>query len=411
MNITSLLFRTVRQGGNRGIAVVYIALMLVVLIGFVALAIDIGYKYVAWTQLQNASDSASLAGISKLPKFPATTNITSFDNLSAARKEAWRFASKNAAAGKSVFLVLSSNYSLPPSNLNNNNNAYGDIVVGHWSRTGGFTPANGTDSINAVKVVSRRVTTATNPNVSIGDNPLPTFFGKIFNISTMSAEASAIAAAEPGATFYLLLCSTYQLPNNPPYQNPDKGLACTADCTYPNICTIAPRKLENVAREPFDNSFAWTSLAKQNTPADFLRDMACGRVFPNDDVCSVPIYTTQGETVTFKAIETAMYDPSYDSSNKEFDASGNVSAWWVIVPVSNRCPPDAQPPPYTVDRFALLRIISVCGSGVGNACTGTNFNAPSCPYGQNNVIVIDRYSCMNCAQRNLFMGLKWKLVN
>lgn len=394
---------------NRGIAAVYVIILLFALIGMVALAIDIGYKYVAWTQLQNASDSASLAGVSKLPKLPATTDTLAFSNLSAARRESWRFASKNIAANKSVFLIQSSNFSSPPLDLNNSNNANGDIVVGHWSQSTGFSPANGTDSINAVKVVARRVTTEPNANVSIGDNPLPTFFGKIFNVNTMSAEASAIAAAEPGATFYLLLCSTYPI-GTTTYPNPNQGIECTPACTYPNICAIPPRKLENVATSPYSDSFAWTSLAKQNTPADFLRDMACGRIFPNDDVCSVPIYTTQGVTVTFKAMETAMYDPSFDSSNKEFDAGGNVSAWWVIVPVSNRCPPDAQPPPYTVDRFALLRLISVCGSGGGNACQGNNYTAPSCPYGQNNVIVIDRVSCMNCAQRNLFIGLKWKLV-
>lgn len=404
MNITSLLFKTVRQGGNRGIAVVYIALMLVALIGFVALAIDIGYKYVAWTQLQNASDSASLAGVSKLPKFPAATNITAFDNLSAARKETWRFAAANKAAIKHVFLIQSSSHTAPPSNLNNTNDENGDIVVGHWSKTGGFTLPNGVNSINAVKVVSRRIKASSISNVSIGDNPLPTFFGKIFNINEMSAEASAIAAAVPGATNYILMCSTYDITET------GSGLECTSTCTYPNICAIAPRILDKGAGTPYANAFAWTSLAKENTPNSYLNDMACGRIFPNDDVCNGPVYTTGGQTSTLKALESAMYDPNFEVSNKEFDASGNVRAWWVIIPLANECPPRVQPAPYQVERFALIRIIQACGSGGGNACKENNYTAPSCPFGQNNVLVIDRYSCMNCAQKDLFIGLKWNLV-
>lgn len=389
------------QRNNRGIAVIYFALILFALIGIVALAIDLGYKYVAWTQLQNASDSASLAGVSRLPKFPATNDKTAFSNLSAARREAWRFAAKNRAATKSVFLIQSSSHVSPPNDLNNINDQYGDIVVGHWSKAGGFSLPNGVDSINAVKVVSRRIKANAVSNVSIGNNSLPTFFGKVFGQNEMSAEANAIAAAPPGATNYILMCSTYGTTN--------QGLECTTACTYPNICAISPRILDKGAGEPYNNAFAWTSLSKQNTPNSFLNDMICDRNFPNEDVCGIPIYTTGGQTASVKALESAMYDPKFDGSNKEF-TNGNVSAWWVIIPLATECPPRDQPSPYQVERFALIRIIQACGSGGGNACKGNNYTAPSCPYGQNNIIVIDRYSCMNCAQRNLFMGLKWSLV-
>jgi Flp pilus assembly protein TadG len=403
MKTPVMLNRFVKQGNNRGVAAIYLALLLFAMIGIVALAVDLSYKYVAWTQLQNASDSASLAGVSRLPKFPATTDLTAFNNLSAVRREAWRFAANNTAAKKSVFLIQSSSHTSPPNNINNSNNALGDIVVGYWSKTGGFTPANGVNAINAVKVVSRRKKASAVSNVSIGDNPLPTFFGKVLGQNDMSAEANAIAAATPGATNYILMCSTYG--------TTDKGLECTSACTYPNICTLSPaRVLDKNSGDPYKDSFAWTSLAKQNTPSSYLNDMACGRIFPNDDVCSVPIYTTQGQTSTFKALESAMYDPHFDSGSKDFDANGHVIAWWMIIPLSNRCPPDVQPPPYTVERFALIRLVQVCGSGGGNACAGSNYKATSCPYGGNDKIAIDRYSCMNCAQRNLFIGLKWNLV-
>ncbi|MRS01615.1 hypothetical protein EG832_00050 [bacterium] len=404
MKTPKLLEKYLRLGDNRGIAIVYLALMLFVLLGFAALAIDIGFKYVAWTQLQNASDSAALAGVSKLPKFPATQYITAFSNLSAARKEAWRFAARNTAAGKKVFLVQEANYPTPPSNLNNTNDENGDIVVGHWSKTDGFTLPDGVKAINAVKVVSRRIKSGSVSDVSIGDNPLPTFLGKVFNINEMSAQSSAIAAALPGATNYILMCSTYDLTGS------GLGLECTSTCTYPNVCKIAPRILEKGAATPYEKAFAWTSLSKQNTPNSYLEDMSCGRIFPNEDVCNGPVYTTGGQTATLKALESAMYDPNFDVSNKDFDASGNVIAWWVIIPLIDECPPRVQPAPFHVNRFALIRIIQACGSGGGNACKENNYKAPSCPFGQNNVLVIDHYSCMDCAQKDLFIGLKWNLV-
>jgi len=403
MITSNIVKKLLNHNNRRGIALVYVALLLIALLAFVALAIDIGYKYVAWTQLQNASDAASLAGVSKLPKFPATTNKNAFNNLSAARNESWRFAAKNQAAKHSVFLVQSSSHNSPPNDLNSSNDANGDIVVGHWSKSTGFTPANGTNAINAVKVVSRRINTGQVSNVSIGNNPLETFFGKIFKVNQMSAASKAVAAAPPGATNYILMCSTFGT-------STEKGLECTPSCTYPNICPLSPpRILDKGDSDPYKAAFAWTSLSKQNTPNSYLNGMLCGRIFPNEDVCGVPIYTTGGQTSSVKALESAMYDPHFDTSTKEF-SSGNVSAWWVIIPLANTCPPADQPTPYQVDRFALIRIIQACGSGMGNACPGNNYTAPSCPYGQNNKIAIDRFSCMSCAQRNLFIGLKWRLV-
>jgi len=402
---TELLFKKyLRMRSNRGIAVVYVAILLLALLAFVGLAIDIGYKYTTWSQLQNAADSAALAGVARLPKRPATTNKFAFNNLSAARKEAWRLAVRNKAAEKSVFLVQSSSQSSPPVNLNNSNDENGDIVVGHWSRSGGFTLPDGNKSINAVKITTRRVSNNAVADTSVGNNPLSTFFGKALGVNNMSAEAVAIAAAPAGATNYILMCSTYDETGT------GLGLECTSACTYPNICAITPRIIDKGAGTPYDKSFAWTSLAKQNTPNSYLNDMICGRIFPNDDVCGVPIYTTGGQTSSVKALESAMQDPHFDVASKEFDNKGNVTAWWIIIPLANECPPRVQPDPYQVERFALIRLIQVCGSGGGNACKGNNYTSKSCPYGQNNVMVIDRYSCMSCAQKDLLIGLKWNLV-
>jgi len=51
---------------ERGVTAVYVALLISVFIGFAALAIDIGYLMVTKNELQNAADSAALAGASNL---------------------------------------------------------------------------------------------------------------------------------------------------------------------------------------------------------------------------------------------------------------------------------------------------------------------------------------------------------
>ena len=47
---------------RKGTIIVMVAVMLVVLLGCVALAVDIGYLYVARAELQRAADAAALAG-------------------------------------------------------------------------------------------------------------------------------------------------------------------------------------------------------------------------------------------------------------------------------------------------------------------------------------------------------------
>jgi Flp pilus assembly protein TadG len=106
MKTPSLLLKRFVRRGNRGIAVVYIALLLIALLAFVGLAIDIGYMYVAKTQLQNAADAATLAGAAKLTG--GIDSSTSAFYEEDARKEAWKFACKNKAATEKVYVQTNS---------------------------------------------------------------------------------------------------------------------------------------------------------------------------------------------------------------------------------------------------------------------------------------------------------------
>jgi Flp pilus assembly protein TadG len=209
MDTVSKLMKIIRD--RKGIAAVYIALILFAMVAFVGLAIDIGYMYVAKGQLQNAADAAALAGASLLIEKSQSTNQP------AARNAAWKFACENKVlpGGSNVFLISAAeNCSSPPGDLNNtNNNPDGDIVLGHWDSATGFLPQVGTPlpsgaSINAVKVVARRTSENADSNVKIGNNPISLFFASVVGWSEMSASAQAIAIRNKPPTLNIPLCAS-----------------------------------------------------------------------------------------------------------------------------------------------------------------------------------------------------------
>ena len=153
-----------------GGALVYTAIVLIVLIGFAGLAIDWGYM--TWTaqKLQNTADAAALAGAQQV-----------WWSHVDARNAAINLASKNEAGGKMVQL-----------NSNDINDTAGDIVIGKYDRTAHtFTPTLNHNITNAVRVVARRTTGSLN-------GALPLIFGPIFNKKTSEVYRYAIAVAIGG---------------------------------------------------------------------------------------------------------------------------------------------------------------------------------------------------------------------
>jgi hypothetical protein len=104
-------------------------------------------------------------------------------------------------------------------------------------------------------------------------------------------------------------------------------------------------------------------------------------------------------------MEGAFNDPNFDVGNKEF-SGGNVTAWWLIVPVTNQCNPGNQPQPFTIWGYALIRVISVCDVGGGMPCRPYTSNPCSYPH----KIVIDRIACIDCAAADSNSGFKAALV-
>lgn len=158
--------RTRSRSDRGGFALVWLALVLVVLLGVTALVIDLGRLHVARTELQGAADAAARAAAWHVP-----------GNLTRANNEAISIAAANTCTGAAV--------TLDPS---------ADIRYGKWNPANQtFTPLAGSDlsSADAVQVTARRADDR--------DTAIPTTFAQVFGINTMNASAEAIARITQGA--------------------------------------------------------------------------------------------------------------------------------------------------------------------------------------------------------------------
>ena len=159
----------------RGIAVIWLVVTAVVLIGMVGLATDTAYVYWVAHELQTAADASALAGALYVGRDAAQ-----------AEQAALNFALANTAGGQPVLLTS-----------NGANDPAGDIVIGRYdSATRTFTAT--VDSPNAVQVVARRTTDSPGGGV-------PLFFGHIFGVSTVNVTRSAVAMTSNSGAGLIIL--------------------------------------------------------------------------------------------------------------------------------------------------------------------------------------------------------------
>lgn len=168
---------------QRGVTAIVVCLLLFALIGFSALAIDLGHLYVARNELKNAADAGALAGAQVLYIEDGTVINTG------ANQTAYDTATANKSEGTAVEVDLNGNT--------------GDVQRGHWSfgigtLPRGFTPNASTfpvdlwnvstedldanpDFINAVRVKTKRVVT-----------PVASFFARIFGYENFKLSQEAV---------------------------------------------------------------------------------------------------------------------------------------------------------------------------------------------------------------------------
>jgi Flp pilus assembly protein TadG len=158
---------TRRRHVRRATVVVQVAVCSAMLIGFAALAVDVGHLYCTRAELQRTADASAMAGASELGDF------TRGDPLARARSAAQDYATRNTVLGQAIVLDPGS-----------------DIVFGRaeWNSAAhkyNFTPTEVFS--NAIRVRTRRTADSVNGAV-------PLFFANVFGQSRkdMSAQATAV---------------------------------------------------------------------------------------------------------------------------------------------------------------------------------------------------------------------------
>ena len=163
-----------QQSARKGAVVVLVAVLLVVLLGCVALAVDIGYLYVARAELQRAADAGAMAGAQALGR-DSDNPFDEFIYLWDIYNQAKSSAEANTCAGSAVRITQLS-----------------DVKIGYLEDPRDLTANLQTvplDQCNAVQVTARR--TASSQGGAIG-----LFFAPIFGISSSNVAATAIAAID-----------------------------------------------------------------------------------------------------------------------------------------------------------------------------------------------------------------------
>jgi Flp pilus assembly protein TadG len=159
------------------------AVLMIFLVGMVAFAVDIGWIVLSKTNLQNAADSAALAGVDPLMNGYVQYNLTTDSTvkttvlnaaLDSARTRAQQYAGYNSAGGVSSLTLNDS-----------------DIEFGFLDANNNYTPMPTYSGFpNTIKVTMRLDSTA--------NKPLSLFFGPALGTRTTNVNATASATMYNG---------------------------------------------------------------------------------------------------------------------------------------------------------------------------------------------------------------------
>ncbi|SIO23916.1 Putative Tad-like Flp pilus-assembly [Singulisphaera sp. GP187] len=168
---------------RRGVAALLFALLLPVIMGMLALSVDLALIAVARNQLSTAADAAALAGAIKLASENRTRGATNLSvELAAANGQAQSFAQTNSVLNVAPVLVTN------PSNAD----GVGDVKVGYLDPN---------DSTSSLRSDSAYTTQFNSVQVNLSRNathvgPVPTFFGGMMGFKGSNVTVQSTATAQ-----------------------------------------------------------------------------------------------------------------------------------------------------------------------------------------------------------------------
>jgi Flp pilus assembly protein TadG len=164
---------------QKGATLVLVAICLVVLIGFAAIAVDLAYLYIVKGELQNAADSGALAGAQVLYN-NAGTSVNAGANVVALNYVNLNYSEQASVQAQSV---ERGHWSFATRTFTPNDST---APVSLWNATSAELDAN-TDFINAVRVITTRKIV---PGTGMPEEP---FFARIWGTPGTAIQAVAVA--------------------------------------------------------------------------------------------------------------------------------------------------------------------------------------------------------------------------
>jgi hypothetical protein len=378
----------------------YVTTMLVVFLVLASLAVSIGYLYVDEEDLRNMAELSALAGTQDIKRRMLAQIQTDPGKLKSVTDDTVQSSPRNKAVDHAFGKHKEAALMHALSDNSNVLTASNDISVGFWNISShSYTP--GATPVNAMQVRTRR--TAESDTFGIGN--VGKIVGIISGVQKFDYTPDAIAALPARANASFALCTE----------------ACESRCSFPNVCPVTERKMvsdHTIYGESPQNGdrLASTYRMYQLNPTVNLSDLICIES-PSQDICKKEILTTPDpQDNALRDMESMMYNPNVDVSNKEIDKhSGKLLGWWVIAPVTD-CANAGQGVGFEkrlVTRYALVRISRICAPGAtGCQQNNSSFDAPSSVCGSEKGLFIDRISCVTCNSKALltFPGLRPVLV-
>ncbi|MDP3876993.1 MAG: pilus assembly protein TadG-related protein [Methylobacter sp.] len=330
---------------QRGTVIIFVTLLLTIIFSFTALAIDVGYLFVVRNELQNAADSAALAGANYLygdlyktsSVSCAQSNVT-FPN--------WSCAESNTTAA--IQLNKATNTTL----------TNGQVNYGYWNITGNPTGLQSTSIIPGIDNLPTVKVTISKSNGQNGGG-IATFFAGIMGINTLDASATAVAVvASPGYTKDLFPVAITQCMY-------DKYWDSTTSPNGPKIDPITGHfyeiKIGAANQSGLCQGGQWTSfdLDTQNVPK--IRDLIDYSTGAQQS--SNPVILGMGDNTWIQSgVQASIYDKISDCM-----AATVNSCEYVVIPVvcfnsptCDRLDTHAQTP---ITAFACIRLLEVNKTG------------------------------------------------
>jgi hypothetical protein len=251
-----------------GFSAVFGAIVIVVLIGFTALALDIGHLFVVKSELQKAAEAGALAGARALALPMGVTD--------------WNWANGKTMAVSTVQKNVVDKLSLADFTVANVEAGFWDLswtsltapahLLGYTNPTA-YVPSNN-------QVAAIKVTISKTRGGSGSSAPVMASFASVLGVNSMEAKASAVAMITPPTTVPYSSAWPFALPWTWVVQHWDDD---------------PPLSFGVAANQHVDSGGQWTSFKSQENGATYINSLILGTITTESISVGDQIFIQTGE--------------------------------------------------------------------------------------------------------------------